>query len=74
LIVPQIDFIPGPHAVGAAPPPLDKDKDASAKTHPPQTVRAGKRIIKIQSPPRIGSEDAFPDQTSPSRTAWSVVD
>jgi hypothetical protein len=49
LIVPQIAFIPGPHAVGAtAPPPLDKDKDASAKTHPPQTVRAGKRIIKIR--------------------------
>jgi hypothetical protein len=48
LIVPQIAFIPGPHAVGAAAAPLDKDKDASAKTHPLQTVRAGKRIIKIR--------------------------
>jgi hypothetical protein len=38
----------GPHAVGAAAAPPDKDKDASAKTHPPQTVRAGKRIIKIR--------------------------
>ena len=46
--MPQIAFIPGPHAVGAAAAPLDKDKDASAKTHPLQTVRAGKRIIKIR--------------------------
>ena len=46
--MPQIAFIPGPHAVGAAAASLDKDKDASAKTHPLQTVRAGKRIVKIR--------------------------
>src|SRR4051794_5983873 len=48
LIVPQIAFSPGPHAVGAAAAPLDKDKGLSAKTHPLQRVRAGKRLIKIR--------------------------
>jgi hypothetical protein len=46
--MPQIAFISGPHAVGAAAAPLDKDEDASAKTHPLQTVKAGKRIMQIR--------------------------
>ena len=48
-MVPQIAFIPGPHAVGASAAPLDKDKDASAKTHPLQTVRTGNRIITVRA-------------------------